>query len=119
IKYYSGPATYRTEFQVSNPQSTVVLDLGEVHEIAEVRVNGKTVGTVWKRPYTLDISGAVKRGTNTLEVTVVNTWLNRLVGDEQPGVKNRVTSTTVKTWKAKTPLQPAGLLGPVRLQERK
>jgi hypothetical protein len=61
---------------------------------------------------------AIKAGTNTLEVEVVNTWLNRLVGDEQSGVENPITFATSKdrSWLSKeTPLQPAGLLGPVRI----
>ena len=86
-----------------------------MNALAAVRVNGQAVGTVWKRPYELDIGAAVKPGANTLEVEVVNTWLNRLVGDEQPGVQ-LVTATAKKVWKADTKLLPAGLLGPVTLR---
>ncbi len=113
IRYYSGAATYKTEFQVSNLEQAKLLDLGEVHAIAVVRVNGKDVGSVWKQPYTVDISKAVKLGANVLEITVVNTWLNRLVGDEQPGVAKRTTFVAGKICGKDTALQPAGLLGPV------
>ena len=92
------------------------MELGTVHAIARVRVNGQEVGTLWKQPYTVDISAAVKPVGNKLEIEVVNTWLNRLVGDEQPGVTNRVTFATAKTYNAQTPLQPAGLLGPVTVR---
>jgi hypothetical protein len=118
IRYYSGVATYRTVFSISHPPSArnhLLLDLGEVNAIAAVRVNGQSVGTVWKRPYEVDIGAAVKPGANTLEVEVINTWLNRLVGDEQPGAQP-VTATAKKVWKADTKLLPAGLLGPVSLR---
>ena len=116
IKYYSGTATYRTEFTLAEVRETTILDLGTLHEMAKVRVNGNEVATLWKPPYRVDISNAVKAGENTLEVDVVNTWLNRVIGDAQPGVTTPETFTTTKNWKADTPLQPAGLLGPVTLQ---
>jgi sugar phosphate isomerase/epimerase len=121
IKYFSGTATYRQTFDLTQsalsiPHRAILLELGMVHAIARVRINGQEVGTLWKQPYTVDISSAVKAVGNTLEIEVVNSWLNRLVGDEQPGVTNRVTVTTTKRWKAQTPLQPAGLLGPVTVR---
>ncbi len=121
IKYFSGTATYRRSFDLSQsalgaPHSATLLELGTVHAIARVRVNGQEMGTLWKQPYTVDISAAVKPVGNTLEIEVVNTWLNRLVGDEQPGVTNRVTFTTSKACNAQTPLQSAGLLGPVTVR---
>lgn len=116
IKYYSGTATYRTTFMLAEAHAITLLDLGAVDEMARVRVNGQEVGTLWKPPYTVDISAAVKAGENTLEVDVVNTWLNRLVGDAQPGVQDVAAFTTTKSWDAKTPLERAGLLGPVVLR---
>jgi hypothetical protein len=113
IKYYSGTATYRTTFTLTDNLSSATLDLGTVDEMARVRVNGTDAGTLWKPPYTVDISNAIKLGENTLEVDVVNTWLNRLIGDAQPGVANPETFTTTKSWNAETPLESAGLLGPV------
>ena len=115
IKYFSGEATYLTTFQVAEVKNRFTLDLGEVHSIAKVSVNGQDVGIVWKQPYSLDITKAVKSGVNELSVTVVNAWNNRLVGDEQPETKDRITFLTFKSVKATTPLRPAGLLGPVRL----
>jgi len=113
IRHYSGVATYRKTFECSTVSKPLWLDLGDVQSIARVRVNNQEIGTVWKQPYLLDIAGAIKPGTNTLEIEVVNTWLNRLLGDDQPGAAKRWTSTTVKTWKG--PPMPAGLLGPVQL----
>ena len=57
-----------------------------------------------------------KPGVNLLEIEVVNTWMNRLVGDEQSGVNRKATSATAKQWNSHSPLQPAGLIGPVKLQ---
>ena len=116
VKYYAGTATYKATFTLGDVDSITVLDLGVVDEMARVRVNGQDAGTLWKPPYTVDISGLVKAGDNTLEIDVVNTWLNRLVGDAQPGVQNPGTFTTTKSWNADTPLEPAGLLGPVVLR---
>ncbi len=59
----------------------MVLDLGNVRDLASVRVNGKALGTLWLGPWTVDVTGAVQPGRNTLEVEIVNAWNNRLVGD--------------------------------------
>jgi hypothetical protein len=91
-----------------------MLDLGQVGDVAEVRVNGKSVGTVWKAPYRLDIGAATVRGRNTLEVHVANLWVNRLIGDAQPGATQH-TFTTLPTYRPDAPLRPSGLMGPVRL----
>jgi hypothetical protein len=115
IKYFSGEATYRAVFTAPEAREEVLLDMGEVNDIAVVRVNGQDLGTLWMRPYQVDISSALKSGENTLEITVVNPWKNRLVGDAQPGVKNADTFTSQKVIKADAPLKPAGLLGPVRI----
>jgi hypothetical protein len=115
IKYFSGTAVYRTKFKVEDVNEALVLDLGRVDEIARVRVNGQEVGTLWKYPYTVDISAAINKGQNALEIEVVNTWLNRLVGDEQKNVATPETFTTAKTWNKRTKLESAGLIGPVRL----
>ena len=114
IKYFSGSATYSKRFQISDLKSPIHLDLGTVHAIAKVRLNGQEIATLWKEPYTTDITAALKQGTNTLEVEVINSWHNRLVGDHQPGA-TPTTFTTTNPYNAGTPLQPAGLLGPVRL----
>ena len=116
IKYYSGTATYRTQFTLAESAPTAVLDLGKVDEMARVRVNGHEVATLWNPPYTVAIGEAIQPGENTIEIDVVNTWLNRLIGDAQPGVESPETFTTTKSWNAETPLQSAGLLGPVLLR---
>lgn len=119
IKYYSGTATYRTTFTLAEVCATTLLDLGAVDEMARVRVNGQEVGTLWKPPYVVDIGKAVRTGDNALEVDVVNTWLNRLVGDAQAGVQDPETFTSTKSWNSRTRLESAGLLGPVVLRGAK
>ncbi|MEI6604463.1 MAG: glycosyl hydrolase [Verrucomicrobiota bacterium] len=119
IKHFSGKATYRRTFEVlaqRPPGSPMILDLGKVNDIATVRLNGRQLATLWLPPYRLDITDAVKLGSNTLEVDVVNTWNNRLVGDAALPLKQRITSITAATVSKDTPLTPAGLLGPVSLK---
>ena len=70
---------------------------------------------LWKAPYSVDWMGPLKPGENTLEVKVINTWPNRLIGDAQPGAR-QVTYTTMPFYRADSPLTPAGLMGPVRLE---
>ena len=87
VKYFSGTAAYHNTFTV--PQGAmggerhVFLDLGRVEVLAEVLVNGRNLGALWKPPYLVDASDALRAGDNTLEVRVTNLWPNRLIGDEQ------------------------------------
>ncbi|HNS22710.1 MAG TPA: glycosyl hydrolase [Sedimentisphaerales bacterium] len=118
IKYYSGPAVYGKTFEVpdswiSKGELRITLDLGDVKDLASVRVNGRDVGTLWLAPWRLDITDAVRRGENTLEVEVVNVWNNRLVGDAALPTEQQQTFLLSHTVNAQTPLLPAGLLGPV------
>lgn len=115
IKYFSGTATYKNTFTMPNltKDAKYELDLGDVKNIAEVVLNGKNIGTAWKKPFKLDITEGVKTGENVLEIRVTNTWVNRLIGDAQPDVKNKITFTTMPFYQANSPLLPSGLLGPV------
>ena len=114
MKYLSGSATYSKKITLSDLTKKITLDLGTVHAIAKVRINGKEIATLWKEPYSTDITPALKRGTNTIEIEVINSWHNRLVGDRQTAA-SPTTFTTHNKFEASTPLQPSGLLGPVRL----
>lgn len=116
IRYFSGTATYSNEFTLENVPGEMVLDLGHVANMAEVRVNGKYCGRAWKEPYGVNITDAVRPGKNSLEIKVANLWVNRLIGDAQPGAK-KLTFTDAPTVTASDPLIPAGLLGPVRVME--
>ncbi len=131
IKYYSGIATYRKEFDV---QSSVLgkkntdhrspitdrfplyLDLGKVHEMARVRLNGKDLGVVWGEPWRIEITDALKAKGNELEIEVANLWPNRLIGDAARPREKRVTWTIrPHPFKAGSKLLPSGLIGPVRI----
>jgi hypothetical protein len=85
IKYFSGTAMYQTHVDVTAKQlqSAIVLDLGEVKNLAEVIVNGKVVDTLWKPPFKTDVSRFLQKGVNKISVKVTNTWWNRMVGDQQ------------------------------------
>jgi hypothetical protein len=119
VKYFSGVGTYTKEITIPATAlgggKALFVNLGEVHDLAEVFVNGKSAGTAWKAPYRVDISGVAKPGKNMLEIRVANLWVNRLIGDAQPGAKP-VTFTTLKTYTKDAPLRPSGLLGPVTLE---
>jgi hypothetical protein len=91
------------------------LDLGSVKNLAEVTVNGKAPGIVWKAPFRVDVTNSLKSGDNALEVRVTNLWVNRLIGDAQPDVVKKYTYTTQQFYRANSRLAPSGLLGPVRI----
>ena len=138
IKYYSGHATYRTKFNARKGRS--YLDLGKVAIMADVTLNGKSLGILWKPPYRVDVSDVINDGENTLEVTVVNLWINRMIGDEllpedternrfnspvawpqwlldgKPSPTGRYTFTTHPLWKKNNKPVESGLLGPVKLE---
>jgi hypothetical protein len=119
IQHYSGAALYTKTFSLaSTPKARekLLLNLGEVHEVAAVRVNGKDVGVVWTKPARIDITKFVYPGKNELEIKVVNLWPNRLIGDASLPPNQRLTETNVHKVSAKTPLYPSGLDGPVTVE---
>lgn len=116
-RYFSGVTIYSSRFTLPKEAKRgqlLWLDLGKVGDLAEVRVNGKLAGTSWFAPYRLDIGRFVKPGSNRLEVKVANLWVNRLIGDKQPGAKP-ITFTAAPTYRPDAPLRPSGLIGPVTL----
>ncbi len=145
IKYFSGTATYAKDIVVPGAFLTrdraVVLDLGVVKNIARLRVNDRDFGVLWKPPFRIDVTRALRSGENHIEVRVTNNWPNRLIGDEQlppDGTKwqgdrlaewpkwvrdgkprprsPRYTWTTWRHYRADSPLLESGLLGPVQLR---
>jgi len=115
VKYFSGVGTYRKAIDAPADwfrAGGVWLDLGDVKNLAEVSVNGVPLGVAWHAPYRVDVSKALKPGKNEVVVKVVNTWVNRLIGDQQPGA-TKYTYADIAPYKADSPLQPSGLLGPV------
>jgi hypothetical protein len=116
VKYFSGIGIYTKTVRASpewfKRDSRLIVDLGDVKNLAVVTVNGTEVGECWHAPYRVDVSSAIKPGTNQIAIKVINAWVNRLIGDEQPGA-TKITFTDVKPYKASSTLQPSGLLGPV------
>jgi (4-O-methyl)-D-glucuronate---lignin esterase len=114
--------------------------LGKVAVIAQVAVNGRDLGVLWKAPFRLNVTSALRKGDNLLEVRVTNLWVNRMIGDEQlpedsdrapngqlkswpkwllegkPSPTGRHTFATYRVWRKDSPLQESGLLGPVTLR---
>ena len=117
IRFFSGTATYSNEFSIDKSFERAMLDLGEVHNIAEVIVNGKSVRTLWKVPYEVDVTDYLKEGSNSLEIRVTNLWPNRLIGDSGLPESERITYTSFPFYKPDDPLHPAGLIGPVSLKK--
>jgi len=119
VKYFSGTAVYTKTIQAEPgwfaPGAHQWLDLGDVQSLAEVSVNGTPLGVVWKKPFRIDMTGAAKPGANNIEVKVTNLWVNRMIGDRQPGAAAQYTFTRPVFYKASSPLLPSGLLGPVRV----
>jgi hypothetical protein len=119
VKYFSGTASYTKDIDVPaawlKPGAKLVLDLGDVRELAEVAVNGKPVGIIWKPLFEADVTAALKPGRNQIEVKVTNLWRNRLIGDRQPATEKKYTFITFQHYTKDTPLLDSGLLGPVRL----
>jgi alpha-L-rhamnosidase/F5/8 type C domain len=116
VKYFGGVGAYTKTIQAPAnwfaKDAHLWLDLGDVKNLAQVSVNGKDLGVVWHAPYRIDVTSALKPGNNEVVIKVVNAWVNRLIGDEQPGA-TKITFADVKPYKAKSPLLPSGLLGPV------
>ncbi len=115
IRYYSGTARYSTTIELPDLREWT-LDLGEVREIAEVWLNGRPLGILWKQPFTVKLGSAARQGANHLEIEVVNLWPNRLIGDQNLPPEKRFTSTNITKFTATSPLMPSGLLGPVVLR---
>lgn len=119
VRYYSGPAVYRTTFARPTdvpPDAELWLDLGEVKNVAHVTVNGQSVGTAWTPPFRVKLPADLKQAGNSLEVEITNLWPNRLIGDASLPAEERVTRTNVTKFTAESPLLPSGLLGPVTIR---
>jgi beta-galactosidase/beta-glucuronidase len=118
VKYFSGTATYKKTVHAPgdwfDSGAHVWIDLGQVKNLAEVLVNDKPLGVVWKAPYRVDVSGALKPGDNQVEIRVTNSWANRIIGDRQKNAAKIYTFTSPSFYRANSPLWPSGLLGPVQ-----
>jgi hypothetical protein len=130
VKHFSGTATYRKTFTVPAARKAagrrLLLDLGDVQNLARVRLNGKDLGVLWKAPYVIDITADAVAGTNRIEIEVTNTWFNRLAGDVGKPPEQRQTwvgaagrgfgaGGAAAGGPSPPPLLAAGLIGPVRV----
>ena len=119
IKFYSGTANYTKSFDLSKEEmknKEVILDLGNVQEMASVKINGKQLQVIWSAPYRFNLTGLVVEGRNKLEVEVVNLWPNRLIGDAGLPFEQRFTKTNINKFDGpdrEKYLRESGLLGPV------
>lgn len=116
IRYYSGTAIYKTTFRWKNKlkkDEQVYLNLGKICDIATVRLNGVDCGTIWTAPYRADITAALKKGMNELEIEVTNTWANALKGADEGKAPFDEIWTNAKYRRVEKTLLPAGLLGPL------
>jgi hypothetical protein len=146
IKYHSGTVVYAYEINFKAKKGRkYYLDLGKVSNVAEVFINGIYVANLWKPSYQVDITQWFKKGQNEIEIHVTNTTINKLIGDErfpkdvrystnplQPSIaqfpdwinnpsgrnSKRKTFVTYNPEKADDPLQPSGMVGPVRIIEK-
>ncbi len=119
IRYFSGTASYQNTIRLAavDAEARQVLQLGKVRNIAEVMVNGQSAGIVWKEPFEVDVTSLLHEGDNELDVKVTNLWVNRLIGDQQPGCKRRITYTDAHYYAPDAPLEESGLMGPVKIME--
>ncbi len=152
VNYFSGTATYHKKVKIQEEDlrtdQRILLDLGEMNDIAEIRINGLNMGVLWYPPYKTDITRALKPGENDLEIAVTNNWANRLIGDEQEPadfewgqdrgnmghamkaypnwfIKDQQRPSSGRKafciwyyYRKDSPLQPAGLVGPVRILQQ-
>lgn len=129
IRFYSGPATYNKSFTVSFDKEKEVsysLQLENIKDvgIATVRINGKDKGVLWTKPFRVEITEELQEGENTMEIEVVNSWYNRVAGDEMSSGTKKHTHTNIVLGHdfagrplQEIPLEPSGLLGPVTIQK--
>lgn len=115
IKYYSGTAVYKLTFKVQKPKAgeRAVLQFGKLGSIAQVFLNGRELGTVWCSPYNIEVTDALKTGSNQLEIHVANSLMNRMVGDAALPADRRITFATTPLAKPDSPLVPSGIIGDV------
>jgi hypothetical protein len=122
VKYFSGTATYAKTFdwqpveKIWKQKTEVWLELGDVQVTAEVKLNGHDLGALWQPPFRVNVTGALRAGTNRLEIRVANLWRNRMIGDAALPAAQRFTWSSSARFSPDEPLPKSGLLGPVTLR---
>ncbi|MDE6438278.1 MAG: hypothetical protein K2L62_01320, partial [Muribaculaceae bacterium] len=117
VRHFSGTVSYSNSFRLKEIPAgkRVALDLGDLREMARVRINGQEAGGLWTAPYSLDITPLLRKGKNTVDIELVTTWVNRLVADASLPENERQTWYYYHSISPSTPLQSSGLLRPARL----
>ena len=120
IRHYSGTAVYRKTFDAPPncpTDSPVTIDLGDLRDVAHVTLNGQPLGVAWTPPYAAT-APRLKATGNVLEISVVNLWANRLIGDAALPPAERLANlhTSKNPFKKDHPLLPSGLYGPVTIR---
>lgn len=112
VRHFSGTIDYNTSFRLKDIPAgeRIFLNTGKVGVMAKIYVNGHYAGGIWTAPYRVDITDYVKKGKNNLRIEVVNTWVNRLVGDSRLPENERHTWMANNPWRPDSPLPPSGLL---------
>ena len=121
IKYFSGTALYSNQFLIPDSlldkKYALFLDLGDVHEVAEVFLNGQKLAVLWKKPFRVNITDFIRSGPNSVEIAVTNLWNNRIIGDLRSDAEEIYTFTNIKyKFREDAPLLPSGLIGPVLIR---
>jgi hypothetical protein len=143
VRFFSGSASYHGNFHIPadllTPDHRIELDLGNVEVMADLTLNGRHIGILWKSPFRIDVTSVLHAGQNALEIAVANLWVNRLIGDQnlppdadrnpngslahwpqwlldgKPSPTGRCTFTTWELWRKTDSLVDSGLIGPVQL----
>lgn len=115
IKNFSGSALYKSSFNLEKMYSdeTIYLNTGSINGMAKIKLNGQDVGSVWTAPWRVDISKSIRKGNNVVEIEVVNTWTNRLIGDSKLEAKDRLTHTDITNLSKDSKYEESGLTGTV------
>lgn len=116
-KAFSGTVTYQTTFNMTDGMvgKDVILNLGKVDMIADVKINGKPAGILWASPYKMAIGDKLKKGVNEITIDVTSTWFNRLAYDAKLPEAERKT-WTIAGPSEKSELRDSGLIGPVSIE---
>ncbi|MDR0336068.1 MAG: hypothetical protein LBI18_03160, partial [Planctomycetaceae bacterium] len=116
IRYYSGLATYSQEIDLEFKQGQrIFLEVDNVHELAEVKINNQSCGTIWASPFRVEITSACQLGKNRIEIEVANHWANRIIGDAAKPENERRTRTNIQRLTPETKLVESGLIGSVKI----
>jgi len=119
VQFFSGTASYHKQISISEKllaeNNFFSLDLGQVKDVAEVFINGKQAGILWKQPYQIEIGPMLIPGENNLKIDITNQWTNRLAGDQELPENQKILNSSIRKFRSDWETETSGLLGPVKL----